>query len=463
MKHCAIVAVLLLSWVPAFAGADDVDAYIQAQMQQLHIPGVSLAVVRDGRIARLQSYGLANMELNAPVTNDTVFEIGSITKQFTAVAIMMLAEEGKVRLDDKISQYLPGVPETWGGVTVRHLLTHSSGIPNYLAVPGLFEATARSGQSHDDIAQLFFTRLRQLEFQPGETWAYSNTGYLLLGNIIENASGKPYWEFLDERIFKPLGMRTSRSSEPAAIVNGRAAGYAWTGQSFNNRPALTENAYGAGSIVATIGDMAKWDAALYGEKLLKSSSLKQMWTPAKAAGGAVAPFNYGFGWFLDTYHGRHVVAHTGGTPGFSSAIYRFTDDKLTVILLTNHGDRVIDHLAIDVAGMYVPELARPKRADADPDTRTSQRLKKALMDLRAGKADPDIFTAAMQLLLKTAVGKEIWPWACADGEVGSFAWSETEETGGMRILRYQAGLGNTTHWFSFTVTPEGKIAQINWW
>jgi CubicO group peptidase (beta-lactamase class C family) len=456
------VVILLLSWLSMSARADDVDTYIAAQMRQLHIPGVSLAVVRDGRIIKLRGYGLANVELGAPVSQDTVFEIGSITKQFTAAAVMMLVEEGRVDLDEKISKYLVDVPEAWSSVTIRHLLTHSSGIQNYLLVPGLFEATTRP-QSHDDIAHLFFARLQQLDFQPGETWAYSNTGYLLLGNVIEKVSGKSYWDFLDERIFQPLGMGASRSGEPATIIKGRAAGYEWTGNSLKNRAALTENAYGAGSIVSTAGDLAKWDEALYGEKVLKRSSLNQMWTPAKAAGGAIAPFNYGFGWFVDTYHGHHVVAHTGGTPGFSSAIYRFTDDKLTVILLTNHADRVIDHLAIDVAGVYVPELARPKGLEPDPDARTSAILKKALADLCAGKADPSQFTAAMQIFLKTAMGKEIWPWLCADGEIRSFTLGERERRGDWSILRYKTVMGNTTRWFSFTVTAEGKIAQINWW
>lgn len=457
------MVILVLCCGAVSARADNVDDYIEAQLRQLHIPGLSLAVVRDGRMAKQHAYGLANVELNVTVTQDTIFEIGSITKQFTATAMMMLVEEGRVGLDEKLSKYLDGVPEAWGGVTIRHLLTHSSGIHNYLLTPGLFEATARPGQSHDDIARLFFTRLQELDFQPGATWAYSNTGYLLLGNVIEKVSGKSYWEFLEERIFKPLGMKASRSGEPTAIITGRAAGYAWTGSSFKNRGALTENAYGAGSIVSTAGDMAKWDAALYGEKLLKRSSLNQMWTPAKAADGALAPFNYGFGWFVDTYHGRRVVAHTGGTPGFSSALYRFVDDKLTVIILTNHADRVIDHLAIDVAGIYVPALARPKSAEADPDARTSEMLKTTLLDLCAGKADPGQFTEAMQLFLKTAMGKEVWPWVCADGEVKSFTLSEREGTGDASILRYKAVLGNATRWFSFTVTADGKIAQVYWW
>jgi CubicO group peptidase (beta-lactamase class C family) len=444
------------------ARADEVDRYVEEQMRQLHIPGVSLAVVQRGQIVKLKGYGFANLELRAPVSTETVFEIGSISKQFTAAAVMMLVEEGKIGLEDKISKYLTGVPQAWEAVTVRHLLTHSSGIKEYLLEPGLFEATARPGQTHEDLARLFFNRL-PLEFQPGQTWAYSNTGYLLLGNIIEKASGKSYWAFLDERICKPLGMEATRSSQPAAMIPGRAAGYEWAGNSFQNRPPLTENAYAAGSIVSTPRDLAKWDAALNGEKLLKRSSLNQMWTPATAAGGAVAPFDYNSGWFIDIYHGHHVVYHSGGTPGFSSVIYRFLEDGLTVIILTNHGDRVIDHLAVEIAGMYAAALARPEKPGAGPDVKTSEMLKTALLGLSARKPDATLFTPAMQLFLNTAVGKEVWPWTFGDGELKSFTFSESERKGGMRVLRYKAVLGAATRWFSFAITADQKIAQINWW
>jgi D-alanyl-D-alanine carboxypeptidase len=459
--HGIIIRALLLFCVSGPAGADEVDEYIAAQMRQLHIPGLSLAVVRDGRIAKARAYGLANVEVNAPVTEETVFEIGSVTKQFTAAAVMMLVEEGKLGLDEPIRKYLVGVPDAWSAVTLRHLLTHSSGIQNYLGVPGLPDI-AHAASSHDEMNRIFFERL-QLEFQPGETWSYSNSGYLLLGSIIEKASGKSYWEFLEERIFKPLGMNATRSSEPRAIIPNRASGYEWTRTRLENRPALTENAYAAGSIVSTVRDMAKWDAALYTEKLLETSSLAQTWAPQKAEGGAPAPFNYGFGWFVDTYHGHRVIAHSGGTPGFSSIIYRFVDDRLTVILLTNHTDRVIDHLAIDIAGLYVPALARPKEARREPDAETTQRLRKALLDLFEGKPDPALFTPAMQVFLKTATGQGLWPWLAADGEVKSFTFSEAEDTGDDRILRYKAIQGDATRWYSFTVAADGRVAQVYWW
>ncbi|MFP5287644.1 MAG: serine hydrolase domain-containing protein, partial [Thermoanaerobaculia bacterium] len=330
------------------------------------------------------------------------------------------------------------------------------GIQNYLDVPGLMDAT--QGTSHDEIAKLFFERL-QLEFPPGETWSYSNSAYLLLGNIVEKTSGKTYWEFLDERIFKPLGMKATRSSEPRAVVPRRAAGYEWRGDRFENRPPLTDNAYAAGSIVSTVQDMAKWDPG----KVLAKQSLDTMWTPNKARGGAIAPFNYGFGWFVDIWHGRRVVSHTGGTPGFSSALYRFADDRLTVIVLTNHTDRVIDHLAVDVVGLYVPALARPKTASADPDPERSRMLRETLLGLFEGRHDPARFTPAMQTFLKTTVGKGIWGWAAADGPMKSFTFGESEKAGDARILRYKTTLGNVTRWFSFTLTGEGRVAQVFWW
>jgi len=457
-----IFTALFLLCAAASARADVVDDYLAAQMRQLHIPGLAVAVVRDGRLVKARGYGLANVELNAPVTEDTVFEIGSVTKQFTAVAIMMLVEEGKVGLDDKLSKYLTGVPEAWSAITIRQLLTHSSGIQNYLDVPGLFPETARPGLTHNDIAKIFFARLR-LDFQPSETWSYSNTGYLLLGNVIEKASGKSYWAFLDERIFKPLVMNATRSSEPVALIPRRAAGYEWHDGKLENRAALTENAYAAGSIVSTVRDLAKWDAALSAGKLLKPSSFEQMWRANKVGGGATAPFNYGFGWFVDTYHGRRVVAHNGGTPVFSSFIHRFVDDRLTVIILTNHADRVIDHLAIDIAGAYVPALARPQEPQADADAQTSQKLQQALLDIFHGQPDSASFTPAMQLFLRTATGRGLWQWLTADGALQSFTFSERESVGDERILRYKVVLGDTTRWFSFTLTADGKIAQINLW
>jgi CubicO group peptidase (beta-lactamase class C family) len=226
----SISLLLFLACSVASANGDEIDAYIEAQIRQLHIPGLSLAIIHDGQVVKERGYGWANLELKAPASENTVYEIGSNTKQFTAAAVMMLAEEGKINLSDSVRKYFPDAPESWSGISVRHLLTHTSGIQNHVAVPGwlgAFKTDILGGTTpkRDELLRMFFKL--PLEFRPGETWAYDNTGYYLLGIIIEKASGKSYWQFLDERVFKPLGMSATRSTDPEPIVPNRAAGYEW--------------------------------------------------------------------------------------------------------------------------------------------------------------------------------------------------------------------------------------------
>ena len=273
-RRAVIVALLVGLAAPMSTKADQIAGYIATQMQRLHIPGVSLAIVRDGRVIKAQGYGFANLELKAPATKETVYEIGSNTKQFTAAAIMMLVEEGKIHLDDSITKYFPEAPEAWRSITIRHLLTHTSGIQNHVAVPHWLDVfktnlAYETAPARDELLKMFFKL--PLEFQPGETWAYDNTGYYLLGIVIEKASGKSYWQFLDERIFKPLRMNATRNTDPQPIVPNRASGYEWKNDHFENRPVLLPViAFSAGSLLSTAEDMAKWDAALYAEKLLKN-------------------------------------------------------------------------------------------------------------------------------------------------------------------------------------------------
>jgi CubicO group peptidase (beta-lactamase class C family) len=448
------------------ARADEVDDYVGRQLRQLHIPGVSLAVVHDDQIIKAKGYGLANVEWNVAATNDTVYEIGSMTKQFTATAIMMLVEEGKVSLDDKITKYFPAAPETWEHITIRHLLSHTSGIQNHVALPeflNVFQTnvTGQPSITRDELIKWFFKL--PLEFQPGETWAYDNTGYYLLGIVVEQVSGKSYWQFLAERIFHPLGMTATRSTDPRLIVPSRASGYEWQNNSFENRPVLTPFvAFSAGALLSNVEDLARWDAALYREKLLKKSSLDQMWTATTVKGRAAAPFGYGFGWFVDSYHGHRMLQHSGGTIGFSSAIYRFVDDRLTVIILTNHADRIVDQMAIDIAGIYVPALRRPQ-GSPDPDPKTSLVLKQLLSSLLKNKHDSTLFTPAMNIFLSTATGKAFWQWIASHGELGSFTFSDREDLGNTRVFRYRVVLGENDYWVSFTTEADGRVARVCFW
>jgi D-alanyl-D-alanine carboxypeptidase len=441
------------------ASADAMDAYLRGVLRDLHVPGLAVAVVREGRLVTARAYGIANLESRQPVKTDTVFEIGSVTKQFTAAAVMTLVEEGKIALDAPLSTYVAGVPPSWGPITIRQLLTHSSGVPDYLGRPG-FEDVSFHGSSHPQIAQAFFEKLSP-EFAPGATWAYSNTGYLLLGNVVEAASGKGYFEFLRERFFSPLGMRATRASTPKDVIPKRAAGYEWVGGVFENRPGLTENAYAAGAIVSTVRDLAKWESALALGRVLTEESRRLMWQPHSVALG-VPPFEYGFGWFLDTVHGGRVILHSGGTPGFSSVFHRFVGPGITIILLTNRGDRPLDHVARDLAALYAPALMlRPPPRDPDP-VRTES-LRKTFDRLVAGDPDPDAFAPAMRAFLATSVGHEVWRWIGEDGPLRSLVWLEDDRSSGLTVRRYRATFGQAPLRLSFALDGDGRIARVSWW
>ncbi|HEU5163449.1 MAG TPA: serine hydrolase domain-containing protein [Thermoanaerobaculia bacterium] len=452
------LAVLFLLAAPAVRG-DAIDDYAREQMERMRFPGLALAVVRDGAVVTTRMYGSADLAGKTPVKAETVFELGSISKQFTAMAVMMLVEDGKIALDASIANYLPDVPEPWRRITVRHLLTHSSGIREYLSDPELAKEV-HGAADHAAVARILMARL-PLDFDPGATWAYSNSGYLLLGHIVERASGTPYWDFLKARIFEPAGMRSTRSSDPNAKIRNRATGYGWTGERFEARPPVPVNAFAAGAIVSTIQDMAKWEAALHAGRFLKKESFEAMWTPLRLAGGATPPFSYGFGWVVDAHHGGTVVLHSGGTPGFSSAIRRHLRERVTVILLANHGDRIIDPLALDIAGLADPALAR-RRSD-DPDLVRTARHLRAIRDLLTGRGDPELFTPAMQLFLSTPSGRGLLEWIGSHGPLRALTYAESERVGLVTVHRYRARLGDARVWFSVAMSDAGAIAQIYWW
>ncbi len=339
----AVIGLFLLSGI---ARADRVDDLLKGEMSKHQIAGLALTVVKNGRTIKSECYGTANLEWNVPVTKETVFEIGSMTKQFTAACILMLAEEGKLSLDDKISQNLKNTPPAWSNITVRHLLTHTSGIKNYTVLDG-FELSKHLTQAQ------FIEKMGSypLDFQPGDSWVYCNSGYNLLGFIVENASGKSYWDFLRERIFQPLQMTSSQSRIPGILVPHRAAGYELKDGTHINRDYDLTDLFSAGAIISTITDIAKWNAALDGDKLLKASSKELWWTPAKLNDGKTK--GYGFGWVLDPLDGHKNIGHGGATSGFSSTIQRFPDDKLSVIILTNADETgVASKLAKEVAALY---------------------------------------------------------------------------------------------------------------
>jgi D-alanyl-D-alanine carboxypeptidase len=316
----------------ATALADKLDDYVKAQMEQRRIPGLALAVVKDGRVLKHEAFGLANLELKAPAHKDTVFEIGSITKQFTAALVVLLAAEGKLSLHDPVTKFFDNAPPSWRPITVRHLLAHTSGIKNYTGLPG-FEVTKKLD------AQKFVATIgaEPLESRPGEAFKYCNSGYNLAGYIVEKVTGKTYWEALRGRILEPLGMRTTASRDLKPIIENRADGYEIENGKLVNRDSDLTDVFAAGAIVSTVGDMLKWNAALNSGNLLSEANRATMWTPFSLNSGVKYP--YGLGWRLDDHKGRRTIWHSGSTSGFTASLLRFPDEKLAIIVLTNLGEQ----------------------------------------------------------------------------------------------------------------------------
>ena len=315
-------------------------------------PGAAVIVVKDGRTVFRKAYGMADLELGVPLQPDMVFRLGSITKQFTAAAILMLAEEGKLSLQDPIEKHLPGYPTQGHVITIEHLLTHTSGIQSYTDMPGWMTSRVVSPMTVTELIDGF--KKEPMQFAPGERFAYNNSGYILLGAIVEKASGKTYETFVRERIFQPLGMSASFYGSTEPIIPRRAPGYTREGDRPRNARYLSmTQPYAAGSLVSTVDDLARWDGSLYAETLLKKASLEKAWTPFVLKGGKAT--GYGYGWGVSKLRGRHAIAHGGGIFGFSTYAVRLPDERVYVAVLCNSDSPSADpgYLARKIAALVI--------------------------------------------------------------------------------------------------------------
>jgi CubicO group peptidase (beta-lactamase class C family) len=377
---------VLLATCLLFGGAraDSIDDYIAKQMQRQQIPGLSLAVVQDGRTLKLQGYGFADLELRVPATPDTVFEIGSITKQFVSAAIMTLVEQGRVSLDDSPAKYLPDLPSAWHVVTIRQLLTHTSGIPDFEEILGY--GAYRNPTTPQQLIAV--AAGKPMDFPPGTGWHYSNTGYYLLGLIVEKVCGEPHVAVIEKRILGPAGMTRTRSSTPVEIIAGRASGYALEGGRIENRDPVQPTAVGgAGDLVSTAGDLVRWNAFLDAQSALAKESYARIWTDQPLADGSLS--GYGFGWFVTPVRGHRAQEHSGGTAGFSSDILRLPDDRVTVIVLTNTYSANPVAIASHIARLLVPSLVYATIPDDNPA------FARKVLDYYAHRLDPEVYDKAL--------------------------------------------------------------------
>jgi CubicO group peptidase (beta-lactamase class C family) len=353
-----LIVLIVLAGPATAAQADPIDRIVTAEMQRQSSPAVAVAVVRGGRAVKVQGYGLANVEHRAPATPHTMFQTASVGKQFTAALVMLLVRDGKLGLDDPVSLHLPGTPPAWQGITVRQLLTHTSGLA--YADPAI--DLKRDYTEQELLASAYQV---PLVHPPGTRHAYGTLGYQVLGFLCSQVGGRHWGEQLAERVFKPLGM-ASRVISERDIVPHRAAGYVRFDGVLQNQAwvAPSQNTTADGSLYVSAHDMARWSAALSDQRLFSSQEKEAMWTPALLADGQRV--DYGFGWALFTEAGRRVVRHRGDWQGFTAHIVHVPQDRLTVSVLMNRArgephviaDRIVAHL--------LPALRKPAVVPPSP-------------------------------------------------------------------------------------------------
>jgi D-alanyl-D-alanine carboxypeptidase len=365
----ALAILVMLALGSGYAAAQDNSAFAEqaalrlASYAEYGLFSGSIIVAKGGQVLLRESFGLANHEWDIPNTPQTRFRLGSITKQFTAAAILQLQEAGLLNIDDPVSEYYEEAPPEWQAITIRHLLTHTSGIPSYTAIPDFFRDLSRVDRTPQEIIEL--TQGEPLNFVPGTEFEYDNSGYVLLGYIIEKVSGQSYSEYLLDHVFGPLGMHASGYDNTEAILQQRASGY----RQRRNRQRLNrevENArylamslpHAAGGLYSTVEDLLIWDQALYAGGVVEPASMEAMFTDYG--------HGYGFGWLVNEKYGGPIQSHGGGINGFRTAILRFPEEKLTVIVLANLGFAPSDEIAMGLAGLYFGDFQLPVEVPVDP-------------------------------------------------------------------------------------------------
>jgi CubicO group peptidase (beta-lactamase class C family) len=334
-----LTAFALSVLVCAAAAASAQDLARMEQVTQSHVSAGTfmgtVLVSRDAAVVVDKAYGMANVEWDVPNTTVTKFRLGSITKQFTAAAILLLEERGKLKLDDRVKSYLPDSPMAWDRITIFNLLTHTAGIPNFTASPD-YNTIKLSARSADAAVASF--RDRPLDFGPGEQMSYSNSGYLVLGAIIEKVSGQSYEKFVADQLFAPAGMTDSGYDSNSAIIKRRASGYVRTPAGFSNAGYLHMSIpHAAGALYSTTHDLLKWEQALFANRIVSKASLDRMITPFKN--------DYALGLTSTVVNGRRVIAHGGGIDGFNTHLAYYPESRTTVIVLSNVNGTVPGTLA----------------------------------------------------------------------------------------------------------------------
>lgn len=427
-RTVSIVAAVLL---PALSAADEtpakIGAYLAACVEAEQFNGSVLVARKDEQLV-CRGFGFANFEHQALNSPETKFRLGSVTKQFTAMAVMVLAEQGKPSVDDPVGKHVEQAPEAWKEVTIHHLLSHTSGIANFTSFPD-YLATMRLPSTPDQTIARF--RDKPLEFAPGEKFAYSNSGYILLGTIIEKVSGQSYEAFLREAIFQPLEMLATGYDHQEEILEHRAAGYRRDAK-LSNAPFIDMSIpYAAGGLYSTVGDLWRWDQALSAGKLLSQKGMEAMFTPAKG--------DYAYGWNIHKRSGQVVVSHGGGINGFATSIVRIPDLQVCVAVLSNVESSASGRMAHDLASIV---LGEPYQS---PKVRRVAQVDPKIYDELVGRYE----LAPTFILTVTRQGDRLLTQATGQSQVEVFPESESDFF--LRVVDAQ---------ITFVRDKEGEITHL---
>jgi CubicO group peptidase (beta-lactamase class C family) len=431
-----------------------IDEFVRDEMHRQRIPGVAIGIVNKGEVTA-RGYGYANLEHLVPVTDQTIFQSGSLGKMFTASAVMLQVEDGKLTLADPITKFFADAPAPWSAITVRHLLTHSSGIPDYTT--STFDY--RKDYTEDQLAHLAFEQ--KLEFPPGSRWNYSNTGYALLGFIVHSVSGQFYGDVLTERIFKPLGMTTARVMSEEDIVPNRAAGYQLVNGQIKNQDwvAPTLNTTADGSLYWSVRDLLIWNAAVQRRAILAPESWEQILTPVRLNSGNTYP--YGFGWSLEERARKPLQEHGGAWQGFKTQLSRFVGDDLSIVVLANLAQADPAPFVDGIAAIINPALARQQLAPIeDTEPQVANTLRRLLDAARAGTISPaefayvragffpDVANAYKQDLEKL-------------GQPTRMQLLQRQELGDDRIYLYQLTFAGATRYARLGLAPDDRVSAFS--
>ncbi|MGB7201424.1 MAG: serine hydrolase domain-containing protein [Pyrinomonadaceae bacterium] len=442
--------------------ADWIDNFVKDTMTKRKIPGLSLAVIKDGKLVRAKGYGFANLELQVPATKDTVYEIGSISKQMASEAVMLLVEDGKLRLDDSINKYLPAnAPQIWQKITVRDLLNHTSGLKDWTEIKAFSYRREYTAEEFIELVKPF-----PLLFEPKNDWRYSNTNLPLIGVVVEKASGKPFEEFVTERIIKPLNLATIRFKHQEDVVPDRATGYVLQNDVWKNgepfRPRIIAP---SGGILASAVDLARWWEAVLQGRVVKQASLTEMIKPAKLNDGRSV--SHGFAFFTNTFNGNKSIFHAGSTVGgFGSMVYYFPKDKLTVAVIGNleDGGFGAEYIAKRVFNFYIPGsyVGGLKEVVDVNKTKNALEILKEIADGKVPESLSASFASRMPDAFRKQLGENL-------KQMKSFAYIGNEKIGenhfmlevaAAEFFRYKMKLVNKTVYYHFRMNKDGKIGWI---